>query len=283
MPPLHERIAVGGSDRSNRSDGIALHVARWSAEAPPLLLIPAMTQTWRDWLPLVPLLAPHFDLAAVDLRGHGESDKPPAGYQIADYAADVIALTAALRWTARTGEDAPKVSVIGHSLGGTVAQMAAATHPAGWARRVVIEDSPLQFERPDRRVVLLAKAYLRMYRRPRDETAAHFRRVHPDWTPVQIEAATDAARATAPAVLEEYLAHRPLTRDETLRGMRCPVLLVHGDEASGGFVSDADAAEYLAALPDGRAVQIPGAGHSLHARKPDAFAAAVLPFLRGGD
>lgn len=267
MPPLHERIPTGS---------ITLHVARWpAAGAPPLLLIPAMTQTWRDWLPLVPLLAPHFDLAAVDLRGHGDSDAPPAGYGIADYAADMIALTAALGWT---GNRAPRV--IGHSLGGTVTQMAEATHPTGWARRVVIEDTPLQFERHDRRVVLLAKAYLRMYHRPRDETAAHFRRVHPDWATAQIEAATDAARATAPAVLEEYLAHRPLTRDETLRGMHCPVLLVYGDEASGGFVSDADAAEYLAELPDGRAVQIPGAGHSLHARKPNAFAAVVLPFLR---
>ena len=267
MSLRHAQIAVGA---------VTLHIARWPADAPPLLLIPAMTQTWRDWLPLVPHLSPHFDLAAVDLRGHGESDAPPAGYQIADYAADMVALTAALGWT---GSRAP--NVIGHSLGGTVAQMAAGTHSGNWARRVVIEDSPLQFEQHDRRVVLLAKAYLRMYHRPRDETAAHFRRVHPDWVTAQIEAATDAARATAPAVLEEYLTHRPLTRAETLRGMHCPVLLVYSDEASGGFVSEADAAEYLAELPQGQAMQIAGAGHSIHARKPDAFATAVLPFLRG--
>lgn len=266
MSPIREYHPAGA---------VKLHVARWPAAAPPLLLIPAMTQTWRDWLPVVPLLAPHFDVTAVDLRGHGGSDKPPAGYGIADYAADMIALAEALGWT---GERRP--NVIGHSLGGTVAQVAEAAHSAGWARRVVIADTPLQFERHDRRVVLLAKAYLRMHARPREETEAHFRRVHPDWAEAAVDAATDAARDTDPAVLHEYLAHRPLTRDETLRGMRCPVLLAYGDEASGGFVSDADAATYLAELPDGRAVQIPGAGHSLHARKPAEFAAAVLPFLR---
>lgn len=266
MLPAHERVSVGN---------LTLHVARWPAAAPPLLLLPAMTQTWRDWLPVVPFLAPHFDIAAVDLRGHGDSDKPTAGYGMTAYAADVVALATAIGWVG-----ARRPLVIGHSLGGTVAQVAEAAHPS-WARRVVIEDTPLQCERHDPRVVLLARAYLRMYARPREEAAAHFRRVHPDWSAAAVAAATDASRQTAPAVLREYLAHRPLSVGETLHGMHCPVLLVYGDTASGGFVSEEDAATYLAALPHGRAVQIAGAGHSLHVRKPAEFAAAVLPFLRG--
>ena len=267
MLPDHQQLTAGRT---------ILHIARWPAEAPSLLLLPAMTQAWRDWLPLVPFLAPHFDIAAVDLRGHGGSDKPSAGYALTDYAADVVALMGAMEWTGNA-----RPNVIGHSLGGTVAQVAETAFP-GWARRVVIEDSPLQFAAHDHRVALLARAYLRMYSRPAEETAAHFRRRHPEWGAARVQEETFAARQTAPAVLEEYLAHRPLTPDETLRGMRCPVLLVYGDEASGGFVSEADAATYLAELSDGRAVQITGAGHSLHARKPAEFAAAVLPFLQEG-
>jgi len=263
--PEHLRVDAGE---------VALHVARWRAEAPPLLLLPAMTQTWADWLPVVPFFAAYFDIAAVDLRGHGESDHPEAQFRVRDYAADIFALTAALGWTGTA-----RPAVIGHSLGGTVAQFTEATYPR-WARRVVIEDSPLQLDSHDRRAALLAKAYLRMYERPIADIEAHFRRRHADWSEAQVRDAVLASRATAPAVLHEYLAHAPLTLDETLHGMHCPVLLVHGDEESGGFVSDADVGIYLAALPDGQAIQISGAGHGIHARKPDAFAAAVLPFLR---
>lgn len=262
--PEHVRIQAGE---------VALHVARWRADAPPLLLLPAMTQTWADWLPVVPFFTTHFDVAAVDLRGHGESDHPAARFRVRDYAADVFVLTAALGWT-----DAARPAVIGHSLGGTIAQFTEAAYPR-WSQRIIIEDSPLQLDYRDRRATLLAKAYLRMYERPMAEIEAHFRRRHADWSAAQVRDAALASRATAPAVLHEYLAHEPLTLDETLLGIHCPVLLVYGDEESGGFVSDADVATYLAALPEGRAVQIPGAGHSIHARKPDAFAAVVLPFL----
>jgi len=264
MTPEHLRVRAGE---------VALHVARWRADAPPLLLLPAMTQTWADWLPVAPFFAAHFDIAAVDLRGHGESDHPEAQFRVRDYAADIFALTATLGWTGTA-----RPVVIGHSLGGTVAQFTEVTYP-GWARRVVIEDSPLQLDSHDRRAALLAKAYLRMYERPIADIRAHFRRRHADWSEAEVRDAALASRATAPAVLHAYLAHAPLTLDETLHGMHCPTLLVYGDEESGGFVSAADVGIYLAALPDGRAIQISGAGHSIHARKPAEFAAAVLPFL----
>ena len=259
---IHENIAVGA---------VTLHVARWPSDAPPLLLLPAMTQAWDAWLPVVPALAEHFSVAAVDLRGHGQSDHPGMGYHLADYAADVVGLTTLLGWR--------QPAVIGHSLGGSVARLAEARHP-GWARRMVIEDTPPRLDRPDSRVILLARGYLKMLAMPRDAVEAHFRRVNTGWSDERVRAAADASTQTARGVLETYLAHdEPLTLAESLAAVHCPVLLLYGDTGSGGFVSDEDAALYLDTLPDGRAIQIPGAGHSLHARKPADFVAAVLPFL----
>ncbi len=263
--PVHQQIPVGA---------VTLHTARWPSDGPPLLLLPAMTQTWDAWLPILPALVEHFSVTAVDLRGHGASDHPEAGYHLADYAADVIALTDALGWQ--------QPAVIGHSLGGSVARIAEARHP-GWARRIVIEDTPPRLDRADARVVLLAKGYLKMLAMPPDAVAEHFRRVNRGWSEAKVRAVAQASTQTAPGVLETYLAEDdPLTLEESVAAVRCPVLLVYGDTPSGGFVSDADAALYLEYLPDGRAIQITGAGHSLHARKPDAFLAAVLPFLREG-
>lgn len=263
--PIHERITVGG---------VTLHVARWPSDGSPLLLLPAMTQTWDAWLPIVPALVNRFSVVAVDLRGHGASDHPERGYNLSDYAADVVALTERLGWR--------QPNVIGHSLGGSVARVAEARFP-GWARRIVIEDTPPHLDRADPRVVLLAKGYLKMLVMSPEDVEAHFRRVNRGWSEAQIEEAARAARATAPGVLNAYLAQEePLTLAESVAAVRCPVLLVYGDTASGGFVSDTEAALYLDLLPDGRAVQIPGAGHSLHARKADAFVQAVVPFLQEG-
>lgn len=263
--PTHERIAIGP---------VALHIARWSSAGPPLLLLPAMTQTWDAWLPVIPALVQHFSVVAVDLRGHGASDHPDGGYNLSDYAADIVALTERLGWQ--------QPQVIGHSLGGSVARMAEARAP-GWARRIVIEDTPPRLDRADPRVVLLAKGYLKMLAMPMAEVEAHFRRVHAGWSEERIRAAAQAAQQTAPGVLDAYLAQdEPLTLEASVAALHCPVLLVYGDTASGGFVSDADAALYRDLLPDGKAIQIPGAGHSLHARKRDDFLRAVVPFLLDG-
>ena len=63
----------------------------------------------------------HFHTVAIDLIGHGWSDKPVSGYEIADYGAHVLAVIAAL------GRD--KAHVSGESLGGWVAAWLAINHP----------------------------------------------------------------------------------------------------------------------------------------------------------
>lgn len=264
--PTHERISVGP---------VTLHVARWQSDLPPLLLLPAMTQTWDAWLPVIPALMHRFSISAVDLRGHGASDHPEGGYKLSDYASDIVALTEQLGWV--------RPNVIGHSLGGSVARIAEARSP-GWARRIVIEDTPPHLDRADTRVVLLAKGYVKMLAMPLAAVEAHFRRVNSGWSDDRVRTAALASQSTAVGVLDSYLAgEEPYTLDASVAAVRCPVLLVYGDTASGGFLSDADAALYLDLLPDGHAIQIPGAGHSLHARKPDAFVQAVIPFLRSDD
>ena len=144
-----------------------------------------MTQTWDAWLPVVPALAEHFSVAAVDLRGHGQSDHPASGYHLRDYVADVVALTDALGWR--------QPLVIGHSLGGSVARLAEARHP-GWAHRIVIEDTPPRLDRADTRVTLLAKGYLKMQAMPPEGVEAHFHRVNPGWTEAQVHDAALSLR-----------------------------------------------------------------------------------------
>jgi 2-hydroxy-6-oxonona-2,4-dienedioate hydrolase len=71
----------------------------------------------------------HFWTVAIDLIGHGWSDKPRSGYEIADYGAHVLAVMAAL------GRDRAHIS--GESLGGWVAAWLALNHPEKVERLVL--------------------------------------------------------------------------------------------------------------------------------------------------
>lgn len=69
-------------------------------------------------------------LLAVDLRGTGWSDKPETGYSLDDYAGDISALIDAL--------DLKDITLVGHSLGGVIAQRVALDRPEALARLVLV-------------------------------------------------------------------------------------------------------------------------------------------------
>src|SRR5436305_8068343 len=72
---------------------------------------------------LAPLAERGWHAVAPDLRGHGASDRPtdPAAYSFELLAADVVALADHLGWG--------RFALVGHSMGGAVAQIVALDHP----------------------------------------------------------------------------------------------------------------------------------------------------------
>jgi pimeloyl-ACP methyl ester carboxylesterase len=73
------------------------------------------------WDRVAPLLATRLDVIAPDQRGHGDSDRPDGSYTAEEYASDLRHLLNAI------GVD--RTVLVGHSLGGRVAQVFAGTHP----------------------------------------------------------------------------------------------------------------------------------------------------------
>lgn len=74
-------------------------------------------------------------VVSVDLRGHGESDKPKDGYPISRYADDVAWLIGEL------GLDRP--IAVGHSMGGVTVLQLAAEHPESVRAIVMVDPAPL--------------------------------------------------------------------------------------------------------------------------------------------
>ena len=256
------------------ANGLTLAVTEYEPPhpiAPPLVLLHGIGSRAVSWWPVVDALAARFQLYAPDLRGHGASAKPPRGYLLPDYAADLAALLAAL------GLERPRL--LGHSLGGLIVLRWATDHP-DQAAAIALEDSSLS---GGPRVAPYFENWLALSRLTVEEAAAVYARDHPEWSPADCRRRAESITATAPGVFAEL-------RDEALRpdvpdrlaglGSICsPVLLVHGDLEAGGMVVHADAARFAAQVPHARLVRIPGGGHSLHRDATAAFLAAVLPFL----
>jgi 3-oxoadipate enol-lactonase len=110
--------------------GVALHVRERGGGTPALLFLHYYGGTSRTWDGVTARLSDHHHTIAFDARGWGASDAPPNGYTIAQLADDALALIRALH--------VERFVVIGHSMGGKVAQKLAARRPAGLEGLVLI-------------------------------------------------------------------------------------------------------------------------------------------------
>jgi pimeloyl-ACP methyl ester carboxylesterase len=103
-------------------DGVALVYDDVGRGSPPLLFVHGWACDHTYFEPQVAHFGRLHRTITVDLRGHGESDKPRQDYTMAGFADDLAWLCVQL--------EAKKPVVVGHSMGGTVALVLAAHHPA---------------------------------------------------------------------------------------------------------------------------------------------------------
>jgi pimeloyl-ACP methyl ester carboxylesterase len=100
----------------------------------PLVLIHGFPQTWWVWHKVMPMLAKHHHVVAVDLRGAGFSDCPLTGYDKATLANDIHNTMQALGHKT--------YAVCGHDIGAMVAMALASLHRDAVTRLIVL-DAPL--------------------------------------------------------------------------------------------------------------------------------------------
>ncbi|WP_312858362.1 alpha/beta fold hydrolase, partial [Pseudonocardia pini] len=103
------------------ANGIRLHVVE-AGEGPLVVLLHGFPEFWWSWRhQLRALSEAGYRAVAVDLRGYGDSDKPPRGYDLWTLAGDAAGLIRAL------GEQ--RAHVVGHDWGGLIGWTLAALHP----------------------------------------------------------------------------------------------------------------------------------------------------------
>lgn len=266
-------------------DGGNLHVVE-RGSGRPLVLLHGVTLRHDVWAPQFHMLADHFRVIAVDLRGHGASTAGSDGYGLAPLAGDLATLL--------TGLDLHDALVVGHSMGGMTVMAFCGEHPDVLAERV----AGLVFVATEAHQVvppLLAGPARALI--GRGQQRIDVGRPLPKGTEITERAArlafgdrpskravavvAEMGRSIEPAALLPSLSGLlELDARTALRATRTPSLVVVGTR---DLLTPVPAARHLARqLPNAELVVLARAGHQLMQERPvelaeliDAFAARV--------
>jgi pimeloyl-ACP methyl ester carboxylesterase len=114
-------------------NGIQLHYVI-GGQGDPVVLLHGWPETWYAWRHIMPALAKNYTVIAPDLRGLGDSSKPPTGYDGKTVAEDIHQLVTQLGFKT--------IFLVGHDIGAWVVYPYAAAHPTEVKRLVVMEVPP---------------------------------------------------------------------------------------------------------------------------------------------
>jgi pimeloyl-ACP methyl ester carboxylesterase len=278
-------------ERRFHTGTVELNYGEGPPNGSPFVILHGGSTSWRGADALIDLLVDRWHVYAPDFRGHGLSGHVPGRYHLRDYADDTIAFLA--------GAVRQPAVVYGHSLGGEVAIMVAATRP-DLVRAVIHGDVPFSKENhPNPTHRTMVELWHRLAGRPVAEIEAALREmpvsVPGTDAPVRAEDAFGAAsrwfafqasnlHRQDPDMLAVVLAGPEVMLDgyepETLLpAIACPVLILQADPAAGGMLSDAEVEKGLRLLPRASHLRLEGIGHPLHGTHARQVLDAMSPFL----
>jgi haloacetate dehalogenase len=279
-------------------DGVLVH-ARVGGEGPPVLLLHGYPQTHVMWHRVAPRLAEHHTVVAADLRGYGDSGRPPsdaghAAYSKRATAHDQVGLMEAL------GHE--RFAVVGHDRGARVTHRMCLDHPERVTRAAVLDIAPTRhvLGHVDR---LLAQVYEHWFFLSQENDLPerligadpeHYLRTKLGAWSANASAFDDEAMAeyvrcfsggTVHASCEDYRAAVTIDLEhddaDAAEGRRvtCPLLVLWGAEGYVGLAYDVLAVwrEYA---DDVRGTGVPG-GHFVPEEAPEETISRLLPFLAG--
>jgi len=272
-------------------DGTKLRVIDWSApqSSPgiPIVLLHGLASNARLWDgPARCLSHIGHSVMAMDLRGHGHSEKPDHGYSVPEIAADVAHVIETL---AATQSKWTRPLVIGQSWGGNIVVELAAQFPSLIRGIVAVDGGTIDLshsfaeweecERTLRPPQLVGMHY--------DRLRAYIRAAHPDWSEEAIDGQMHNMEKRSDDTIAPYLTMdrhmtilRHLWEDRPVNKwplIKLPVLFTPASKSHDEHTAmkRQQIAHALSQLPHARVEWFEPADHDLHAQFPDRFAAVV--------
>jgi 3-oxoadipate enol-lactonase len=242
-----------------------------TGQGQPVLLIHGLGSSSRDWEPQKTAFSPFYRVVAFDVRGHGQSDKPPGPYSIPLFAVDTAELIRSI--------DLGPSHIVGISMGGMIAFQLAVSSPDLVRSLVIVNSGPEMIVRTfqDRLSVfqrsLLAQIFgirkigeflgPRLFPKPEQE---YLRQMF-------IERWAENDRR---AYLASFRGLLGWSVSDLLHTIMCPTLVIASDE---DYTPVSTKEAYVDRLRRGELVVIRDARHAVTMEQPEEFNKAVLDFL----
>lgn len=262
-----------------------MHVERYGHGGTPVILLHGFGTCTFLWRNVAPILAEAGHTAyALDLFGHGESDRSPdADFGIAAQAEYLDAAMTALRLAHAT--------IVGLDLGGNVALRLAVTRPERVDRLVLI-NVPAFDEIPGGDIAALQLSTARfaftvtrgvLGAAPLLQAVLEGSVAKPDLMPTRL-----LARYLAPFAGRDGVNHlltlgssirKSDVEDLNLSGIKAPTLILRGDH--DGWVGRDIASRLAAAIPGSELTRVPGVARLIPEEAPDYLAESLLKFIDG--
>ncbi|NUP08580.1 MAG: alpha/beta hydrolase [Polyangiaceae bacterium] len=211
-----------------------------------------------------------YHVYALDLRGHGDSDKPACCYAQSDFEADIVAFMDAM--------GIESASLVGHSMGSFVAHRVATFHPDRVDKLVLVGSAPtsaynegvLFFDTVvDTLVDPIDPAFVTDF-----QASTFYRPIPASFLDTSVSESLKVPAAIWQQALDGLIAD---DHSSQLSSITAPTLILWGDQ--DGFFSLADQQGLDSLIPDSTLVVYEGTGHGLHVEQPHRFVHDVATFL----
>lgn len=238
----------------------------------PVLLVHGLGSSTLDWELQIPVLAAHHRVVALDVRGHGRSDKPRQRYRIADFAGDVAALIEHLQL--------PPVHLVGISMGGMIGFQLGVDQPQLLRSLTIVNSAPEVKAKKPADYLQIAKRWTLARLLPLETTAKALARLlfpKPEQAELRRKVEERWPRNDKRAYLASLDAIIGWGVRERLGRITCPTLVISADR---DYTPVAQKQAYVDELPDVRLLVIDDSRHATPLDQPERFNRSLLAFMQ---
>ncbi len=248
--------------------------------AQPIVLISGIGYDRWEWHKMIPGLAEHFRVIAFDNRGIGGTDKPTGPYSAQMLAADTAGLLDALK--------IPSAAIMGHSMGGFIAQALALDFPQKVSKLILADTNfggphhiPVTQEAMAVLMDVSGDPVERFRRGLVVSSAPGFAERHPDviqeWIDYRLNNPIIPAAYQSQLAIGLGLISEAASFESRLPEIKVPTLILFGEHDK--VVPPGNAELLKKAIPNSTINILPDAGHFFPIERPEEANAAIIEFL----
>lgn len=275
QPSFHPLDASGSHAEVKRitlATGVTLEYAeQGDADGETVIFLHGITDSWHSFETTLKHLPPSIHAFAVSQRGHGNSDRPAAGYHPKDFAADIADFIKQQKLGA--------VIIAGHSMGGVNAQQFALDYPQLTKALVIIDSDAAMKQNPgmpefyqlvmDIKSPAIDPAFMDEFQK-----STLVKPIDTDYYNLLVAEGLKVPTRVFKAALTGLISV-DFTND--LHKIEAPTIIFWGDK--DGFCLQSDQQLFIDNIRNAKLITYENTGHALHWEQPARFASDLVNFI----